>query len=78
MPQVIIMKMIKTRLDACIDQEKPLIHLSFVNGTIIGGCSGFTGPTSPNPENDNRPYGPDFPLVTVRDFSQNSPCYQTV
>ena len=26
----------------------------------IGGCSGSTGPTSPNPENDNRPYGPDF------------------
>ena len=22
----------------------------------------------PNPENDNRPYGPDFPLVTVRDW----------
>lgn len=26
----------------------------------IGGCSGSTGPISLNPENDNRPYGPDF------------------
>ena len=34
----------------------------------IGGCNGSTGPTSPNPENENRPYGPDFPLVTVRDW----------
>ncbi len=24
--------------------------------------------SSPNPENDNRPYGPDFPSVTVRDW----------
>lgn len=34
----------------------------------IGGCHGSTGPTSPNPENNHKPYGPDFPLVTVRDW----------
>lgn len=34
----------------------------------LGGCAGSTGPTSPNPDNENRPYGPDFPMVTVRDW----------
>ncbi|MFB2538598.1 MULTISPECIES: homoserine O-acetyltransferase [unclassified Acinetobacter] len=43
-------------------------HFFVVALNNIGGCHGSTGPTSPNPENDNRPYGPDFPLVTVRDW----------
>ena len=33
----------------------------------LGGCNGSTGPTSTNPES-GRPYGPDFPFVTVQDW----------
>ncbi|MCB1614587.1 MAG: homoserine O-acetyltransferase [Pseudomonadales bacterium] len=33
----------------------------------IGGCDGSTGPTSINPET-GKPYGPDFPMVRVRDW----------
>lgn len=33
----------------------------------LGGCDGSTGPTSINPET-GKPWGPDFPLVTVEDW----------
>lgn len=33
----------------------------------LGGCAGSTGPTCINPDNQ-KPYGPDFPMVTVRDW----------
>lgn len=35
----------------------------------IGSCYGSTGPLSQNPET-GRPYGPDFPKVTVRDLAR--------
>src|SRR5690606_33918324 len=56
--------------DSCIGPGKAIDTSKFfvVSLNNIGGCNGSTGPISPNPENDNRPYGPDFPLVTVRDW----------
>lgn len=34
---------------------------------IIGGCKGSTGPSSLNPKT-NKPYGIDFPVITIRDM----------
>jgi homoserine O-acetyltransferase len=34
---------------------------------VLGGCSGTTGPTSPQPGR-LAPYGPDFPEVSIRDM----------
>jgi len=33
----------------------------------LGGCAGSTGPSSVNPDT-GKPFGPDFPIVTVRDW----------
>ena len=56
--------------ESCIGPTKAIDTNQFFVVAInnIGGCNGSTGPTSPNPDNENRPYGPDFPLVTVRDW----------
>ena len=35
----------------------------------LGGCSGSTGPSSIS--NSGKPYGPDFPIVTVRDWVES-------
>ncbi len=39
----------------------------------IGSCHGSTGPTTPVPESSadgtpGKPYGPDFPLITIKDW----------
>jgi homoserine O-acetyltransferase len=55
--------------DECIGPNKAIdTNRFFVVATNnIGGCHGSTGPTSINPDT-GRIYGPDFPLVTVRDW----------
>jgi len=55
--------------ESCIGPGKPIdtdqFHVVSLNN--LGGCHGSTGPRSLNPAN-GRPWGPDFPLVTVRDW----------
>jgi len=38
-----------------------------VCSNTIGGCQGSTGPVSPHPD-DGKPYGPRFPVITIRDM----------
>ncbi len=47
-------------------------HFYVVGVNNLGGCNGSTGPTVTNPDT-GKPYGPDFPMVTVADWieSQN-------
>lgn len=38
-----------------------------ISANVIGGCKGSTGPSSPDPST-GRPYGSDFPLLTIGDM----------
>lgn len=51
------------RPDAPFDTER----YCYIGVNILGSCYGSTGPTSFNPATQ-RPYGPDFPLVTIGDI----------
>ena len=55
--------------DSCIGPGKAIDTNLFcvVSLNNLGGCAGSTGPASINPET-NQYYGPDFPVVTVRDW----------
>lgn len=55
--------------DNCIGPGKPIDTNKFFVVCLnnLGGCAGSTGPTSMNPETGTW-YGPDFPVVTVRDW----------
>ncbi|MDP2141544.1 MAG: homoserine O-acetyltransferase [Gammaproteobacteria bacterium] len=55
--------------DSCIGPGKPIDTNKFFVVCLnnLGGCAGSTGPTSINPET-GKFYGPDFPVVTVRDW----------
>jgi len=55
--------------DSAIGPGKPIDTNLFyvVSLNNLGGCHGSTGPRSINPET-GRAFGPDFPMVTVRDW----------
>lgn len=55
--------------DAYIGPGKPIDTNKFFVVALnnIGGCHGSTGPTSINPDT-NKPWGPDFPRLRVRDW----------
>ena len=55
--------------DSAIGPGKPIdtrrFHVVCLNN--LGGCRGSTGPATVDPDS-GVPYGPDFPIVTVRDW----------
>lgn len=55
--------------ETCVGPGKPIDTNRFfvVCSNNLGGCKGSTGPASVNPAS-GKPYGPDFPLVTVKDW----------
>ena len=55
--------------DSCIGPGKPFDTNQFfiVCPNNLGGCKGSSGPNQLNPES-GKPFGPDFPIVTVKDW----------
>jgi len=55
--------------ETCIGPGKPIDTNRFfvVSPNNIGGCGGSTGPLSTNPAT-GKAWGPDFPVVTVKDW----------
>jgi len=55
--------------DTSIGPGKPIDtrHFFVVCCNNLGGCKGSTGPVSINPDT-GKPYGPNFPIVTVKDW----------
>ena len=55
--------------DSCIGPGKPIDTRKFfvVSLNNLGGCNGSTGPSSANPAT-GKPYGADFPVMTVEDW----------
>ncbi|MHB1229339.1 MAG: homoserine O-succinyltransferase MetX [Halothiobacillus sp.] len=55
--------------DSAIGPGKPIDTNRFFVVCLnnLGGCKGSTGPLSIDPDT-GKPYGPDFPIVTVRDW----------
>ncbi len=55
--------------DSCVGPGKPIdtnrFHVVCLNN--LGGCAGSTGPSSPRPDGGGA-WGPDFPIITVRDW----------
>lgn len=63
--------------DSCIGPGKPIDTRRFFVVCLnnLGGCRGSTGPTSINPAT-GEVWGPDFPLVTVRDWVRSQALLQ--
>lgn len=55
--------------DSCIGPGKPIDTNRFFVVCLnnLGGCHGSSGPTTINPDT-NELWGPDFPLVTIKDW----------
>src|SRR5690606_727042 len=58
--------------DNCIGPGKPVDTERFFVVCLnnLGGCAGSTGPLAVKPGTGKR-YGPDFPIVTVRDWVES-------
>lgn len=58
--------------DSAIGPGKPIdTNIFFVVGlNNLGGCHGSSGPNQPDPAT-GKPYGPDFPLMTVKDWVES-------